>query len=121
MHRIAALAFALALAGCIYTDVRTPLQYNSPTPGDVGNNLGQEVQGRACNYVFLYLLAIGDGGYDAAVRDARAKSGAQLIADVKADTSILNVLSVYQRQCTVVSGRVATIASAAPAPSASAK
>jgi hypothetical protein len=106
----------LALAGCLYTDVRTPLAYNSATPGDVGGALGKEVHGRACNYIFLYLLAFGDGGYDAAVKDAQQTSGASLIADVKADTSIVNVLSVYQRQCTEVTGRAAMTAQAAPVP-----
>ena len=116
---ILCLSLLVSLAGCLYTDVRTPLAYNSATPGDVGGNLGQEVHGRACNYIFAYLLAFGDGGYDAAVKDAQQSSGATLLADVKADTSIVNVLSIYQRQCTEVTGRVAQ--QAAPPPAAAGK
>jgi hypothetical protein len=107
---------ALSLAGCIYTDVRAPLSYRSPTPSDVGGALGAEAQGAACNTAILWLVAWGDGGYDAAVKDARESSHATLIADVKADTKYTNVLfGIYQRQCTTVTGRVAgATASAAP-------
>ena len=51
-----------------------------------------------------------DGGYDAAVKDARESSHATIIADVKADTKYTNVLfGIYQRQCTAVTGRVAGV------------
>jgi len=114
---VAALLAAAALTGCIYTDVRAPLSYRSPTPSDVGGNLGAEAQGSACNHAVLWLVAWGDGGYDAAVKEARESSHAALIADVKADTKYTNILfGIYQRQCTAVTGRVAgTTASAAPA------
>jgi hypothetical protein len=97
------------LAGCIYANVREPLAYRSPTPADVGGNVGQEVKGESCNHVILWLVAFGDGGYEAAVQDARKSANAAMIADVKADTTLLNVLSVYQRQCTAVTGRVASL------------
>jgi hypothetical protein len=120
-HFLGPLCLPLPLvAGCLYTDVRTPLAYNSATPGDIGGAaaLGQEVHGRACNTIILYLIAVGDGGYDAAVRDAERSSGATLLVDVKADTSITNVLSVYQRQCTEVTARTAPATAAAPAAAA---
>jgi hypothetical protein len=123
------LLFALVLSllslleGCLYTDVREPLQYGSPTPGDFNGNLGKEVTGSACNTGILWLVALGDGGYDAAVNDARSKAHAAYIADVKADTQYTNILfGIYQKQCTTVSGRVAapppaTVAAAgAPTP-----
>jgi hypothetical protein len=111
---------SLALSGCVYANVREPLAYRSPTPADVGGSLGQEVKGEACNHVILFLFAFGDGGYDAAVADARATSHAPILADVKADTSLLNVLGVYQRQCTTVSARSAgLVAAASPAPTPS--
>lgn len=48
--------------------------------------------------------------------DARSASKANLLADVKADTSYTNVFfGFYQRQCTTVTGRVANVASAVPA------
>ncbi|HSF06678.1 MAG TPA: TRL domain-containing protein [Methylomirabilota bacterium] len=101
----ASAALALAFTGCIYADVHQPLSYRSPTPGDVGGQLGPEVEGRACSRVVLWLVAWGDGGYRAAVENAKAKTGATLLADVQADTNFYNVLSVYQHSCTVVRGR----------------
>ena len=113
-------ALGVALSGCLYSDVRGPLSYRSPTPADAvrGGNLGEEVHGSACNTAILWLVALGDGGYEAAMKDARESSHATLIADVKADTSYTNVVfGIYQRQCTTVTGRaVPTSASAAPAP-----
>ena len=108
---------AASLSGCLYANVREPLAYRSPTPADVGGNVGQEVKGESCNHVILWLFAVGDGGYDAAVKDARESAHAALLADVKADTSLLNVISLYQRQCTTISARVAS-PSPAPAPAA---
>lgn len=121
MNRIARCALALlsagALTACLYSDVRAPLAYGSPTPGDFAGNLGKEVSGSACNTAILWLVAWGDGGFDAAVKDARAQARAEYVADVKADTQYTNVLfGIYQRQCTTVSARVA---SPPPAPAAS--
>jgi hypothetical protein len=128
---IAATLVTSALAtGCLYSDVKTPLNYDAPTPGDVNGNMGKEVTGQSCATAILWLFAFGDAGYDAAVKDARNNANAALLADVKSDTQYTNVLlGIYQKECTVVSGRVATIASAsapsttpapAPAPSSSA-
>ena len=123
---IGAMKWALAMAGvtlcsCLYTDVRAPLSYDSPTPGDANGNLGREVTGSACNVAILWLVALGDGGYDAAVRDARGSSGAPFLVDVKADTKYQNLLfGVYQRQCTTVTARVpGGTAAASPGGSAS--
>ena len=103
----AGAALALLLQGCLYADVRAPLSYGSATPGDAGGNLGREVTGAACNTAILWLFAFGDGGYDAAVRDATASSGAAFLVDVKADTTYTNVvLGLYQHQCTRVTARV---------------
>lgn len=103
------LVLALALlsaitSGCIYANVNTPLSYRSPTPSDVGGTLGKEVEGEACNHLVLWLVAWGDGGYDGAISKAQQSGGTQLIADVKADTKLFNVLGVYQRSCTRVHG-----------------
>jgi hypothetical protein len=99
-------AACLVLSGCIYTNVRAPLSYRSPTPGDVQGALGAEVEGEACSQAVLYLVGWGDGGYSAAVEDAKAKSSAALLADVRADMRLFNVLGVYQKRCTRVRGRV---------------
>src|SRR5271166_3168509 len=107
-------AAAALLAGCVYADVRVPLSYGSATPGDAGGNLGQEVTGEGCNSAVLWLVAWGDGGYDAAVRDAKASSHAPFLVDVKADSTYTNVLfGIYQHQCTKVTARIpATVAAA---------
>jgi hypothetical protein len=102
----ASAALALAFSGCLYANVQQPLSYRSPTPGDVAGQLGSEVEGRACNHLVLYLVAWGDGGYRAAIEQAKAQTGAKLLADVQVDTAFFNVLSVYQRTCTVVRGRI---------------
>jgi hypothetical protein len=113
---LALSASCLLCNACLYADVRAPLSYGSATPGDANGNLGREVTGSACNVGILWLVAFGDGGYDAAVRDARAQApGAPFLVDVKADTSYTNVLlGVYQRQCTNVTARVPGTASATP-------
>ncbi|HEY8039483.1 MAG TPA: TRL domain-containing protein [Polyangiaceae bacterium] len=121
MHRSILAAGALALTGCLYTDVRAPLSYGSATPGDAGGNLGREVTGSACNTAILWLVAFGDGGYDAAVKDARAESNAPFLVDVKADTSYKNVLfGIYQHQCTTITARVPAGPASPPPATASA-
>ena len=100
-----ALTSGLALSSCVYANVSAPLAYRSPTPGDVTAPLGAEVIGEACSRLVLYMVAWGDGGYGAAVEDAKAKSGAALLVDVQSDRSVFNILSVYQRVCTRVRGR----------------
>jgi hypothetical protein len=100
-------AFAAVLSGCLYTDVRVPLAYGSATPGDAGGTVGREVTGSACNVGILWLVAVGDGGYAAAVRDAEKSANAPFLVDVRSDTSYQNVLfGAYQRQCTNVTGRL---------------
>jgi hypothetical protein len=116
---VAAAALAMALPSCLYTDVRAPLSYNSATPSDANGNLGKEVKGSACNVGILWLVAFGDGGYDAAVRDARASTNAPFLVDVKADTTYKNVLfGIYQRQCTEITARIPGAVAAAPPASA---
>lgn len=122
-HLLALGALILSSSACLYTDVRAPLSYGSATPSDANGSLGREVKGSACNYAILWLVAFGDGGYDAAVADARGSTNASFLVDVKSDTSYRNVLfGVYQRQCTNVTARVPgggpATAGAAPAGSA---
>jgi hypothetical protein len=91
--------------GCIYANVHTPLSYRSPTPSDVPGPLGPPATGEACNHLVLWLVAWGDGGYSAAVDDAKRASGASMLVDVEADTKLFNVLGVYQQSCTRVRGK----------------
>lgn len=91
-------------SGCIYANVNTPLSYRAPTPNEVQGPLTEQVHGEACNQAILGLVAWGDGGYAAAVEDAKTRSGARLLADVRADNSLFNVLFVYSKSCTRVTG-----------------
>jgi hypothetical protein len=101
------ILLATLVSGCIYTNVNTPLSYRAPTPNEVQGPLNQEVQGEACAKAILGLVAWGDGGYAAAVEDAKHRSGARLLADVRSDTSLFNVLFIYSKACTRVTGFVA--------------
>jgi hypothetical protein len=116
------VALAVALPGCLYADVRAPLSYGSATPSDANGSLGAEVKGSACNVGILWLVAFGDGGNDAAVRDARGNTNAAFLVDVKSDTTYKNILfGVYQRQCTEITARIPGAVAAAPALPAGAK
>lgn len=111
---VAALSTAVATSSCLYTNVRAPLSYGSATPGDAGGNLGREVTGSGCNTALLWLFAVGNGGYEAAVKDALEYSGAPFLVDVKADTTYTSYLfGLYQRQCTVITARLPGGAAAA--------
>jgi hypothetical protein len=119
-HIVSALAFALVLPGCLYSDVRAPLSYGSATPSDANGNLGKEVKGVGCNYGIAWLVAFGDGGYDAAVKDARGSTNAAFLVDVKADTTYKNILfGIYQRQCTEITARIPGAAAQGAPPSGS--
>jgi hypothetical protein len=105
MMRAAALGLVLA-SGCIYANVVSPLAYRAPTAQEAKVEGAADAEGTACDHAILFLVAWGDAGYAAAVADARSKSGGAQLADVRADTSFFNVLGIYQRACTRVTGKV---------------
>jgi hypothetical protein len=96
---------ACAVSGCIYADVKTPLAYRAPTTVEAKANGASDVEGTACNRAVLGLVAWGDGGYAAAVADAKARSGATELADVRADTTFFNILFLYAKACTRVTAK----------------
>ena len=96
---------AVAASGCVYADVKTPLAYRAPTAVEAKAAGAADVEGTACNQVVLGLVGWGDGGYAAAVADAKAKSGATQLADVRADTTFFNVLFLYDKVCTRVTAK----------------
>lgn len=104
MKRMLAV-IACAASGCIYADVKTPLAYRAPTAIEAKATGAADVEGIACNQAVLGLVAWGDASYAAAVADARARSGAAELADVRADTTFLNVLFVYDKACTRVTAK----------------
>ena len=55
--------------------------------------------------IFDALVAWGDAGYAAAVADAKARSGATELADVRADTTFFNILFLYDKACTRVTAK----------------
>jgi TRL-like protein family len=96
---------ACVVSGCIYADVKTPLAYRAPTAIEAKAEGAADVEGVACNQAVLGLVAWGDGGYAAAVADAKARSGATQLADVRADTTLFNVLFLYDKVCTRVTAK----------------
>ena len=104
MNRIV-MAMACVTSGCFYADVKTPLSYRAPTVVEAKAAGAADVEGIACNQAVLGLFAWGDAGYAAAVADAKAKSGATELADVRADTTFFNVLFVYDKACTRVTAK----------------
>ncbi len=103
MPRLLLLLFAAA--GCIYANVSVPLAYRAPTATEARAEKSADVEGTACNQVILGIVAWGDGGYAAAVADAKARSGAIQLAEVRADTTLFNVVGVYIKQCTRVTAK----------------
>jgi TRL (tRNA-associated locus)-like protein len=104
MKKMLALV-ACAVSGCVYADVKTPLAYRAPTAVEAKVGGGADVEGIACNHAILWLVAWGDGGYAAAVADAKARSGAAQLADVRADTTFFNILFLYDKACTRVTAK----------------
>jgi hypothetical protein len=100
-----ALLVVAATSGCLFADVKTPLAYRAPTAQEAKAENAKEVEGIACNQAILGLVAWGDGGFAAAVADAKAKSGATQLADVKSDVTFFNVLFIYDKACTRVTAR----------------
>src|SRR5437763_919924 len=92
---------ACAVAGCIYADVKTPLAYRAPTAVEAKATGAANVEGTACNQAELGWVAWGDAGYAPAVADAKTRSGATELADIRADTTGLNIL-IFRRECLMV-------------------
>ena len=95
----------LLLTGCVFADVKVPLAYRAPTAVEAHAEHAQDVEGLACNQVVLGIVGWGDASYAAAVADAKAKSGAAQLADVRADTTLFNVLFVYVKGCTHITAK----------------
>lgn len=103
----------LFFGGCIYSDVEFPRAYRSASPVDVQSKYkisDKIVTGEACNKLVLFVVAWGNGGYAAAVRNAleNERPGA-ILYDVHTDTKAESYLiGVYSKVCTVVTGKVAS-------------
>ena len=103
MRSLGLIGFLL-FTSCIYANVNTPLSYRAPTLNEVQGPLSELAHGEACNQAILGLVAWGDGGYAAAVEDAKQRAGARMLADVRADTRLFNLLFIYSKACTRVTG-----------------
>lgn len=106
----AALAAAsLSACGIIYTNIHGPRSYRSASPAEVKAAPDDPaVKGGACNYSVLYLVAWGNGGYAAAVKDALKDHPERILYDVKTDMKVKSILvGLYTKVCTKVTGRAA--------------
>jgi hypothetical protein len=107
-----ALAMA-ALSGCgiLYTNVHSPYSYRSATPAEVKSTPADEtVNGKACSWSLLWLVAWGDAGYSAAVKNALSGRSDAILYDVKSDIQVNSVvLGLYSKVCTKVSGKAAKL------------
>jgi hypothetical protein len=112
MKMLLPLLAAAALCGCgmLYTNIHAPRSYRSATPSEVkASPTDESVSGMACNMSLLYLVAWGDAGYAAAVKNALGGRDA-ILYDVKADMKVNNVLlGLYSKVCTRVTGKVAKL------------
>lgn len=86
----------------VYEDVSAPLQYRA----DVRRGT-REVRGEACQTgVFLpgipASIAWGEGGYRDAVRQAQEQAPGAALTDVRADLRVLSILTIFRKQCVVV-------------------
>jgi len=103
---------AAGLCGCgiLYTNIHSPRSYRSAVPSEVKSSPTDEnATGVACSRSALFLVAWGDAGYGAAVKNALAGRDA-ILYDVKCDLQVYSVLlGLYTKVCTKVSGKVAKL------------
>jgi hypothetical protein len=103
---------AAALSGCgiLYTNIHGARSYRSASPAEVkASPTDETVSGMGCNQSLLFLVAWGDGGYAAAVKDALRGRDA-ILYDVKCDIKVNSVLlGLYTKVCTKVTGKAAKL------------
>jgi len=103
---------AVALSGCgiLYTNIHSPRSYRSAVPSEVkAAPTDETASGMACNQAVLFLVAWGDAGYGAAVKNALGGRDA-ILYDVKCDIKVNSVLlGLYSKMCTKVTGKVAKL------------
>ncbi len=100
-----AAASTLAGTGCLYAGVTLPQSYFSPTEPLKG--AAPDAHGEACAFEILWLVALGDAGYDTAYKTALATSGAPSLYDIRVDRTVTMILGgLYAKTCTELTGRV---------------
>ena len=101
-------ACAAIFPGCLYTNIRSPRAYRSATPKEAGAQSSDPVvRGEACNQYFLYMVAVGKGGYAEATKNALKGREEEILYDVKTDIKVqAYLLGLYSKVCTVVMGKV---------------
>lgn len=101
MKKFLVIALLAALASCGYTgnksgpgvfltETKDPIFYN--------NNVRQRKTGTACSTRVLTLVATGDASIQA------AKNNGNITKVASADTEYFNILGVYGKACTIVTG-----------------
>jgi hypothetical protein len=107
--RRALLLVPVFLSGCVFSDIRAPRQYRSSTPSEIHTTPTDPiVEGRSCAQSVIYLVAWGDEGYAASVRDAlKEQPTGAILYDVRSDIQVkAYVFGLYTRVCTHITGRV---------------
>jgi hypothetical protein len=89
--------------GIIYGDITYGRKFESLTESDT--KPGGVAHGEACANNILYVVNMGNAGFDAAYKAALASVGANSLYDVRVDTHITNVLFFYAQVCTEVTGK----------------
>jgi hypothetical protein len=113
---LAALAFVgLGTSGCIYfagQPYTTAVIYGDVTYGrdfesltEADSKPGALAHGMSCANNILYVVNIGNAGYEAAYEAAMASVGANSLYDVRVDTHITNILFFYAQVCVEVTGK----------------
>jgi hypothetical protein len=90
--------------GFIFTDSTVSHQFVSLQKSD--NTAAPEAHGEACDTSILGLVAFGNGGADAAYKNALAASGANSLWDVRVDTRVMSILGIYGTYCTELTGKI---------------
>jgi hypothetical protein len=109
----AVMSVTVFLSGCglIYTDIHSPHAYRTATPSEVKTSPEDPVvQGQACDYAVMFLVAWGNSGYVAATQDALKEHPTGILYDVKTDMrATVLALGAYTRVCTLIRGKVGRV------------
>lgn len=101
-----------SLTGCIYANTTVPLAWVSNTRLDVEDLTleEREISGQATAHAVLFgSISWGDGGLDAALKNAVENAGFEVkeVYDVKTDQKVFNILGLYISRTIIVTAKAA--------------
>ena len=111
LRTLTALVMFPLLFSCAFAQFKSPRSYRAATPAEVKTTKSDAVvHGESCFQQVLFLVACGEGGYAGATSDAlKGQAEGSELYDVKSDTDLFNVLGVYSKLCTRVTGKLGKI------------